>query len=86
MEDYNFQKPAMSLDEKSAVKHFEDIHNRNESSRFIIPLPRKANVKTLGESHHKAAKVLLNHKLSLVAMESSSKPVEAMHEYFEMGH
>ena len=86
VEDCNFQKPPMSLDEKNVVKRFEDTHTRDESGRFIIPLPKKANVIQLGESRSKAAKRLLNLKQSLTAKRSSSMLIKAMHEYFETGH
>ena len=75
----------MSLDEKSVVKHFEDTHAREELGRFLItPLPRKANVIPLGESHSKAAKRFRNLERSLAGKASSPKLIEAMHEYFEM--
>ena len=76
----------MCLDEKSDVKSFEDTHTRDESGIFIVPLPRKANVTPLGESHSKSAKRLLNLEWSLAAKGSSSKLIEAMHESFEMRH
>ena len=86
MEDCNFQKPSMPVDKKSIVKNFEGTHTRVESSRFIVPLPRKAIVTPLGESHSKAAKRFLNLERSFAAKGSSSKLTEAMHEYFEMWH
>ena len=40
----------------------------------------------LGESHSKAVKRFLNLERSLAAKESSSKLIEAIHEYFDMGN
>ena len=68
------------------VKHFKDTQTRDELGRFIIPLPRKANVTLLEESHSKATKRFLNLEWSLAAKGSSSKLIKAMREYFEMGH
>ena len=86
VEDCNFQKPALSVCEKSVFQHFENTHTWDESGRFIVPLPRKTNVTPLGESHLKAAKGFLILERSLAGKESYPKFIEAMQEYFEMRH
>ena len=45
-----------------------------------------ANVTPLGESCSKAVKRFLNLERSLAAKGSSSKLIEAMHDYFELKH
>ena len=85
VEDCNFDKRSMSLDEKSVIKHFEDTHTRDKSGRFIVPLPRNDDVTPLGE-RSKAAKRFLNLKQSLIAKGSSTKLIKAMDELFEMRH
>ena len=86
VENCNSLKPALSLDEKSVIKNFENTHSRAKSGRFITPLPRKANVTPFREYRPKAAKRFLKLEQSLAVMGSSSKLIDTMHECFKMGH
>ena len=42
--------PILTLEEKSVVQHFKDNHSRDCDGHFIVPLPKKTEVKSLGES------------------------------------
>ena len=42
-EDYNLQQPVLSLEERTAVEHFEKTHSKDESGWFIVPLPSEAH-------------------------------------------
>ena len=43
-------KPLFSPKERAVVQHFEAKHFRMDDGRFVVPLPRKKIVKSLGES------------------------------------
>ena len=59
--------PSMSLtpEEKYVVEHFDSNHSRDESGRFVVPLPRKIDVKPIGESRSRALRRFLSLERSL---------------------
>ena len=54
IEDYNLNRPVLSVEEKSVIRHFDVSHSIDETGRFMVPLPRKAGVIQLGESRKQA--------------------------------
>ena len=54
-----------SPEERAVVSHFKENHRRNESGGFIVPLPRKPNVPSLGESRSQAVRRFLSLERSL---------------------
>ena len=38
IEDPYSRQPALSLEEKSVMEHFERTHHRDEAGRFVVPL------------------------------------------------
>ena len=81
--------PAMeclTTDESAAVNHFEKHHTRLENGRFLVPLPKKAGMKPLGESRSQAVRRFLTFERSLHSkgLFPEFKPV--IDEYFTMGH
>ena len=49
IEDYYLQQPVLSLDKWTVVEHFQREHNRDDTGRYIVPLPMKTNITPLGE-------------------------------------
>ena len=41
---------ALSSEERTVVQHFRDNHTRNDTGRFVVPLPKGIQGKPLGES------------------------------------
>ena len=50
IENYNLKRPVLSLEERAMVEHFDAHHHKDESSRFVVPLPQKPDVVVLRES------------------------------------
>lgn len=46
-------KMSLTPEEKFVMDHFKANHSRDESGRFVVPLPKKADPPTLGECHCK---------------------------------
>ena len=46
---------ALSPEERTVIQHFQETHTRNDTGRFIVPLPRKPQRKPLGESRSQAS-------------------------------
>ena len=79
-------RPSISVDEQSVVTHFQRAHSRNEAGRFIVPLPRKPDVKPLGESRSLAVRRFLSLECTLHSKGRFQDLSQVMEEYFEMGH
>ena len=56
VEEYNLQQPLLSSKEQTVVNNFESNHSRDETGRFIVPLPKKKDVTPLDESRSFAVK------------------------------
>ena len=81
-EDYGLQQPVLSLEER--VEHFKEKHNRDESRRFIVPLPTKSNATPLGASRSVAVKRFESLKHSLRAKWRFKEFAVALNEYMNM--
>ena len=55
----------LSPDERFVVQHFKDTHTRSDEGRFIVPLPKNPQSKSLGESRSQAVKRFLSLERSL---------------------
>ena len=86
IEEFNPQQPIFSLEEKSVMKHFKENHIRDDKGRYIVSLPRKIDVESLGESRPQAVRRFLTLERSLRSKEQFQDFADAMHEYFEMDH
>ena len=62
-----------SLEEQAVLSHFKENHNRNETGRFVVPLPKKSNRPSLGESHSQAVRRFLSLERSLHSKNAISK-------------
>ena len=86
IEDPYSQEPTLSIDEKSAVEHFERTHQRDETGRFVVPLPKRKDAVPLGDSRTLAVKRLKTLEGSLRAKGQFGEFAKCINEYFEMGH
>lgn len=46
--------PVLTAEERFVVRHFESNHSRSQSGIFIMPLQRRTDVKSIGESRSSA--------------------------------
>ena len=76
----------LSTEERSVVRHFEENHSRSETSRFIVPLPRNTQSKSLGESRNQAVRRFLPLERSLYSKGCFKDFSTVMEECFDMGH
>ena len=76
----------LSSEERSVVQHFKENHRRTKTGRFIIPLPKRPNAKTLGESRSQAVRRFLTLERSLRSIDQFGSFNDVMEEYFQMGH
>ena len=60
VEDCKFTEPALFMEERAVVNHFEETFARDERGRFIVHLLRKNDCPKLGESRTMAIKRLVN--------------------------
>ena len=79
-------KDCLTPEESAAVKHFENHYSRLENGRFLIPLPKKAGVKPLGESRSQAVRRFLAFERSLHLKGLFPEFEAVIDEYFTMGH
>ena len=86
IEDPYSRKPTLSIDEKMVLEHFEQTHQRDETGRFVVPLPRKRDAVPLGESQTSAVRRFKTLESSLNARGQFEEFAECMDEYFQMGH
>ena len=88
---WEIEEPASDLsgltpEERMVVHHFQENHQRTESGRFLVPLPKKPHVKPLGESHSQAVRRYLSLERSLHFKDQFGEFTSVMEEYFEQGH
>ena len=76
----------LSPEEQVVVDHFDKNHRRSESGRFIVPLPRKPQAKSIGESRSQAVRRFLSLERSLHAKGRFQEFSDVIEEYFEMQH
>ena len=55
----------LTPEERSVMDHFRDHHTRVENGRFMVPLPKKLEVKPIGESRSQAVCRFLSFERSL---------------------
>ena len=77
---------TLSPEEKSVVDHFNTHHYRSETGRFVVPLPRKPDAKSIGESRSQAVQRFLSLERSLHSRNQFQEFSAVMNEYFKMEH
>ena len=86
MEDCKFQQPALSLGKQIVVYHLQDTHRRDQSGRFIIPLPLKTEAAPLGGSRALAVRRFMALECSLRIKDQSQEFSQGIRDYFNMNH
>ena len=76
----------LSPDERLVVQHFKDTHTRSDEDRFIVPLPKRPQSKSLGESRSQAVKRFLSLERLLYSKGQFQEFSTVMEEYFKMNH
>ena len=76
----------LSPEERAAVSNFKENHRRAEDGRFIVPLPRKPNHPSLGESRSRAVKRFLALERSLKSKGELSMFNSVMQVYLDLCH
>ncbi len=63
----------LSPGEHTVVRHFNETHTRTESGRFVVPLPKNPQAKTLGKSQSQAVQRFLSLERSLHSKDKFSE-------------
>ncbi len=86
VEQFAEDRKPLSKEERMAMDHFESTRWRDESGRFVVPLPKKPGVQPLGESRSYAVKRFLSLERSLHSRNQFHALDDVIQEYFHMGH
>ena len=79
-------RSLLTSEEQMVVTHFQDTHRVEEEERFIVPLPRKSGVKSIGESRSQAVRRFLSLERSLRSRKHFQEFSDVIREYFDMDH
>lgn len=79
-------QPPLSPEERFVVQHFLDNHSRSRAGRFVVPLPRRQDAKTIGESRSQATRRFLTLERSLRQKARFQEVDAVMKEYLDLGH
>ena len=77
---------ALSIEERTVVRHFETNYARSSEGRFVVPLPRNHSAKSIGESRSQAVRRFLSLERSLATKGRFKEFDDVIQEYFELGH
>ena len=86
IEDSPLSEPAMSPEERCAVQHFKTTQSRTIDGRFVVPLPKRTDVKGLGESRSHAVQRFLSLERNLRSKNQFNEFRNVMREYFDLKH
>jgi hypothetical protein len=76
----------LSIEECYVVNHYKTSHIRKPDGRFIVPLPKKMEKQTLGESRSQAVCRFLALERSLTTKNHFSEVDDVVKEYFDLEH
>ena len=68
------------------MQHFELNHSRASSGRFVVSLPKRKNIRPLGESRSQVVDRFLSLERTLHAKGQFNEFSTIMQEYFDLGH
>lgn len=77
---------VLTPEEKTVVQHFERTHSRNNSGRFVVPLPKDPHAKPIGESRSQAVRRFFSLERILRSKNQFEEFSIVMQEYIEMKH
>ena len=75
-----------SPEESAVVKHFHDNHRKKEDGRFVVPLPKNTQAKSLGESRSSAVRRFLSLERSLHSKDQFEEFAAVMSECMDLKH
>jgi hypothetical protein len=76
----------LSPEERAAVSHFKENHHRTKDGRFVVPLPKKPDPPSLGESRSQAVRRFVSLERSLQLKNEFSTFNSVMQEYSDLCH
>ena len=65
VEEHPKDGSALSPEERTVVRHFQETHTRSNTGRFVVPLPKGQQCKPLGESRSQAVRRFLSLERAL---------------------
>ena len=77
---------TLSIEERAVIDHYKTSHVRKPDGRFIVPLPKGRENRTLGESRSQAVRRFLSLERSLTAKGCFPEVDEVVKEYLNLGH
>ena len=77
VEDYNLQQPLLFSEEQTVATHFERNHHKDETGRFVVPLPMKNDMNLLGKYRSLVVKWFKALERSLRVRSQSKEFVDA---------
>lgn len=86
VEELRTGSPAVSPEEQSVFAHFQSSHHRDETGRFVVPLPRRPDAKPLGESRSLSVRRFLSLERSLRTKGQFQDFAEVIDEYLQLNH
>ena len=86
IEESPSDQASLSVEERAVVRHFESNHTRSKEGRFIVPLPKDPNARSIGESRSQAVKRFLSLERSLNSKGCFQEFNTVMQEYLDLGH
>ena len=78
--------PLLSSEEMTVVRHFDTHHHQNAEGRFVVSLPKKQNIKSIGESQSQAVRRFLAFERTLSARKQTQEFNAIMQEYLDLEH
>ena len=78
--------PALTVEERFVVQHFETNHARDKTGRFVVPLPRRPDAKPIGESRSQAVRRFYSLERSLRHKDKFREVDDVVQEYLTLGH
>ena len=76
----------LSMEERAVVQHFKSNHPCKCNGRFVVPLPKKPYVTTIGKSRSQAVRWFLSLRRSLNSKNRLKDIDEVVPKYFTLQH
>ena len=77
---------SISPEECNVFEHFQEMHTRHDTGRFIVPLPKRTHSKPLGESRSQAVRCFLSLEHTPHSKSQFPEFSAVMQEYLDMEH
>ena len=77
---------TLTLEERSAIEHFQTNYVRKEDGRFMVPLPKRPQDSKIGESRAQAVRRFLSFERSIHSKGIFPEVRKVIEEYFDDQH